>query len=109
MNFEPHTSRSLGLVALAAWRWGTVLCVFALLVGFGLFYSWRRQLHRLGGARTALKRKLLDEEFREELRVTAEYLVLLATVPLLAAAVGAVRAVHRFVSGLARAGRTDPR
>ena len=84
------------------------MCVFALLVSFGLFYSWRRQLGRLRGAGPALKQKLLDEEFREELRVTGEYLILLATVPLLAAATTALRAVHRCVvrlAGLGRAGR----
>ncbi len=103
MSFEPQIGRSLGFVGLLALRWGAVLCVFALLIGFGLFYSSRRQLRRLRGVPALARRKLLDEEFREEVRVSFEYLILLATVPLLAAAATAVRAVQRFL-GPGRAG-----
>lgn len=100
MSLEPHISRSLGLLAL---RWGAVLCVFALLIGFGLFYSARRQWQRLRGVPASLKGKLLDEEFREELRVSFEYAILLATLPLLAAAATTVRAIQRLLS-FSRAG-----
>ena len=102
MSLEPHFSRSMGFAGLVALRWGSVLCVFALLISFGLFYSARRQLRRLRSAPAALRRKLADEEFREELRVTCEYVVLVATVPLLAAAAAAVRAVQRCVAALPR-------
>ncbi len=98
MSLEPHIGRSLGVVGLLALRWGAVLCVFALLIGFGLFYSSRRQLGRLRGVPASFRGRLLDEEFREELRVSFEYLVLLATVPLLAAAATSVRALQRLLS-----------
>ncbi len=97
MSLEPHISRSLGVAGLLTLRWAAVVCVFTLLLGFGLFYSVRRQLHKLRGLPELFKRKLVDEEFREELRVSLEYLILLALVPLLAAAAASVRVVQRYL------------
>ncbi len=99
-NPLPVYARHMALAGVAAFRWAAVAYLFLLLIAFGLFYSLRRQLDRLRAAREAMGRRFSDEEFREEVRVTCEYVFLMAVVPLFAAGAVTVRAVHRCLTRL---------
>ncbi len=85
---------------LGAWRWGASLALFGLLIAFGLFFFFRRMFsssaRRVRELQRQLAGKLADQELREEIRVSCEYVLLIFIVPVLAACVGTVRLLQRI-------------